>query len=52
MHNTLVWKTIDFTLRPNEHLFFEAVNRAGPGTWLMQLVLGAGPLYVTLRRMN
>ena len=52
VHNTLVWKTIDFTLRRNEQLFFEAVNRAGPGTYLMLLVLGVGPLYVTVRRMN
>jgi hypothetical protein len=51
VHNTLVWKTIDFTLGPNEQLFFEAINRAGRGTYFMLLVLGAGPLYVTVRRM-
>jgi hypothetical protein len=52
IHNTLVWKTIDFTLRPTEQLFFEAANRTGRGTYLMLLVLGVGPLYVTVRRMN
>ncbi len=52
VHNTLVWKTIDFTLRRSEPLFVEALNRAGPGTCLMLLVLGAGPLYVTVRRMD
>jgi hypothetical protein len=49
--NTLVWKTIEFTLQPGEQVFFEAINRPGPGTYLMLLVLGAGPLYLTLKRM-
>lgn len=52
IHNTLVWKTVDFILGPNEQLFFEAVNKAGPGTYLMMLVFGVGPLYVTIKRMN
>lgn len=52
VHNTLVWKTLEFTLGPGEQLFFEVVNHAGRGTWLMMLVLGVGPLYVTIRRMN
>jgi hypothetical protein len=52
VHNTLVWKTVEFTLHPNEQLFFEAVNRAGPGTHWMTLVFGVGPLYVTLERMR
>jgi hypothetical protein len=50
--NTLVWKTIEFELKPGEQIFYEAVNRTGPGTFLMLVVLGAGPLYVTLTRMN
>jgi hypothetical protein len=50
--NTLVWKTIDFVLQPGEQVFFEAINRTGPGTFLMLIVCGAGPLYVTLKRMN
>lgn len=50
VHNTLVWKTLDFTLAPGEQLFFEVVS-AGHGTWLMLMVLGVGPLYITLRRM-
>lgn len=49
--NTLVWKTIDFELKPGEQVFFEAINRTGPGTYVMLLILGAGPLYLTLRRM-
>ena len=51
VHNTLVWKTVDFTLAPEEHAFFEAINRTGPGTILLTLILGVGPLYVSVERM-
>ena len=51
VHNTLVWKTVEFSLAPEEQVFFEAVNRIGPGTVLLTLILGIGPLYVTLQRM-
>ena len=51
VHNTLVWKTVDFVLGPNEQVFFEVINRAGRATYLMLLVIGVGPLYVTIRRM-
>jgi hypothetical protein len=51
VHNTLVWKTIDFTLAPGEQAFFEAVNHAGSSTYLVVALLGVGPLYVRLRRM-
>jgi hypothetical protein len=50
--NTLVWKTLEFELAPGEQVFFEAINRTGPGTMLLLVVLGAGPLYVTLQRME
>jgi len=49
--NTLVWKTVTFDLQPGEQVFFEAINRTGPGTFTMLIVFGAGPLYVTLNRM-
>jgi hypothetical protein len=51
VHNTLVWKTVEFTLGPEEQVFFEAVNRSGRGTLAMTLLLGVGPLYVDLVRM-
>jgi hypothetical protein len=51
VHNTLVWKTVEFTLRPGEQVYFEAVNRMGPGTIFMTLCFGVGPLYVRLSRM-
>lgn len=50
-HNTLVWRTVDFDVRPGEHLRFAAVNRAGPGTAALIALLGVGPLYVTLERL-
>jgi hypothetical protein len=51
VHNTLVWKTVDFALAPGEQLFFEVINRTGPGTLAMTVLFGIGPLYVTIRRM-
>ena len=51
VHNTLVWRTIDFVLGPGEQIFFEAVNRAGALTYFLLPVLGIGPLYVTVKRM-
>ena len=51
VHNTLVWKTVDFALAPGEQAFFEAINRAGIGTLAMTVVFGIGPLYVTINRM-
>ena len=51
IHNTLVWKNVDFTLRAGEQLFFEAINHPGPGTYLLTMWLGVGPLYLTIRRM-
>jgi hypothetical protein len=51
VHNTLVWKTVPFTLAPGEQVFFEAVNRPGRGTLVMTVLFGIGPLYVTVNRM-
>jgi hypothetical protein len=51
VHNTLVWKSVDFVLGPGEQIFFEVINRTGPGTLFFTVVLGIGPLYLTLRRM-
>jgi len=49
--NTLVWKTVEFTVRAGEQVFFEAITHMGPGSIFMILVLGVGPLYLTLKRM-
>jgi hypothetical protein len=50
--NTLVWKTIHFTLTPGEQACYEAVNRPGWGSLPLLLLLGAGPLFVKIRRMD
>ena len=52
VHNTLVWKTVDFTLSPGEEVQFEAINRPGRLTYFLVSALGTGPLYVTLRRVG
>jgi hypothetical protein len=53
-HNTLLKKTLDFTVAVGEHAIFTAVNRAGWGTysvWAFWIgFLGAGPFYLTLER--
>lgn len=53
-HNTLFWKTLEFTLAVDEHARFIAINRAGFGTSsvLAFLIgfLGAGPFYLTFER--
>jgi hypothetical protein len=51
-HNTLFWKTIDFTLAPDEHASFIVVNRAGPGTYVMLSLLGTGPIYLRFERTD
>ena len=48
---TLYWKTVDFTARVGEQVFFEAVNHLGLGSIFGIVLLGIGPLYLTLRRM-
>jgi hypothetical protein len=50
--NTLLRKAVEVALKPGEQAFFEVINRTGFGTLTMTLVLGVGPLYVTLRRMD
>lgn len=51
-HNTLFWKTHQIVVRPGEHVKFEAINRAGWGTFGMLFVLGAMPVYLTFERIN
>jgi hypothetical protein len=49
--NTLVWKTVNFDVKPGEQVRFEVINRPGKLTYPMLLIIGAGPLYLTLRRV-
>jgi hypothetical protein len=39
--NTLVWKTVDFAVAQGERVFFETLNRLGPGSLICLLALGA-----------
>ena len=50
--NTLVWKTLEFDVKPGEQVRFEAVNRAGKLTYPMLVLFGAGPLWVTVNRVG
>ena len=50
--NTLVWKTLVFEVKPGEQVRFEAINRAGRLSYPLLVLLGAAPLYVTVRRIG
>src|SRR5262245_3409656 len=50
--NTLVWKTVTFDVKPGEQVRFEAINRPGRFTYSMLVIMGVGPLYVTVRRVG
>jgi hypothetical protein len=50
--NTLVWKTLEFDVKPGEQVRFEAINRAGKLTYPLLVLFGAAPLYVTVRRIS
>ena len=48
--NTLVWKSASFDAKPGDQVRFEAINRPGKLTYPLMVLMGIGPLYVTLRR--
>jgi hypothetical protein len=50
--NTLVWKTLAFEATSGQSVRFEAVNRPGMLTYPLMIIMGVGPLYVTLRRVS
>jgi hypothetical protein len=51
VHNTLFWKTMDFTLDVSEHASFVVINRAGFGTYsVVAYILGTNVMYLTLER--
>ena len=50
-HNTLFRKTQDVTLEPGADVRFVVINKAGPGTYSMMAVLGAGPVYLVFDRL-
>src|SRR5215469_8697292 len=50
--NTLVWKTVSFDVQSGDQVRFQAVNRPGRLTYPMLVLLGAGPLYVSIKRLS
>ena len=50
--NTLIWKTLEFDVKPGEQVRFEAINRAGKITYPLLVLFGAAPLYLTVRRIG
>ena len=52
VHNTLVWKTIEFTIEPGEHLGFTIINRAPKWAVGMAGILGWAPLFLTVRKTS
>jgi len=48
--NTFVWKTVDFDVKVGEQIRFEAINRPGRLTYPMLVLMGVGPLYLTVKR--
>ncbi len=49
-HNTLVWKTLSFDVRPGEHVEFDIANRPGRSLLSALALLGVGPLFLTFER--
>jgi hypothetical protein len=52
VHNTLMWRTIDFAVETGEHLEFQLVNHAGWLTLTLLMWLGTGPLYLSIERRS
>jgi hypothetical protein len=51
VHNTLFWKTVDFTVAVGEHASFVTINRAGFGTYsILAYILGTNVMYLTVER--
>ena len=52
VHNTLFWKNLAFTIEPGEHLQFVIIN--GARWWTAGIVglLGAAPLFLTVRQIS
>jgi len=51
-YNTLVWKTVEFDLAEGEHAHFQVINRPGRWTYLLVTLLGVGPIYLTIEKIE
>ena len=52
LHNTLVWKSVPFTVEPGEHLEFAVINRSGRVSFAFLAMLGASPLFIKVKRRS
>jgi hypothetical protein len=52
VHNTLVWKTIDFAIERGERLEFIVINSARWWTAGMAGLLGAAPLFLRVQKRS
>lgn len=50
IHNTLVWKNLQFDAATGDEIRYEIINRAGFGTTALIATLGVGPIYLTITR--
>ena len=50
VHNTLVWKNVQFDAAAGEEIRYDIINRAGFGTMALVATLGVGPIYLTVNR--
>ena len=50
--NTWAKKKVEFRIAEGQHVTYSVINRAGRLTWWMVLALGAGPMYLTVERVE
>ena len=50
VNNTFLWKNHSFEIAPGEHITFQLINRSGRFTYMLVVVLGAGPMYIDIER--
>jgi hypothetical protein len=48
VHNTLMWRTIEFDALPGTHVHYTVANRAGRGYYALLLVIGVAPLFLVV----
>jgi hypothetical protein len=48
--NTWNWKTLELDVASGDHLKFQTTSRAGRFIWFLVSMLGAGPIYVSIKR--
>jgi hypothetical protein len=52
VHNTFMWRTLQFTVETGEHLEFLIINYCGPVWQGIAAVLGAAPIFLKVHRRS